>query len=66
MKVYLRAELDHDIISVVFGSPPVGPKEFKKNFKKLISGKSFNFINPDGDFVSGKSNFLVRDFTILY
>ena len=52
-KVYLRAQTNATISTVTFGGPPVGPKKFKKIFDTMISSKSFNFRNPDGDIVSG-------------
>ena len=52
-EVYLRAQTNATISTVTFGGPPVGPKSFKKIFDTMISSKSFNFRNPDGDIVSG-------------
>ena len=54
-KVYLRAQTNAAISTVTFGGPPVGPKSFKKIFDTMISSKSFNFRNPDGDIVSGNT-----------
>ena len=52
-KVYLRAQTSMTVVPVTFGAPPAAPPGFKKNFDAMISSKSFNFKNPDGDIVPG-------------